>query len=129
MTLKQYLGLMAVATAAALFGWLYVLVNIDPFHAGFIGLFSFYITFFLTIVGMLTILNSLYRLGIRKREMVSQEIAISFRHGLLLGAVCSFLLWVSTQDFLYWWVILSSFFLIGLIEYTFLARHARRSAS
>ena len=51
MPYARFLLLMAITTLIGLFAWVYVLFRIDPFHSGWIGPVSFYVTFSVVCIG------------------------------------------------------------------------------
>jgi len=92
------------------------------------GFILFYITLTVGLVGTLTLLGLVYRLWIMKRkELVSREVKISFRHAVLLTAVSVFSLIFSAQGVLYWWVLILLIAAAWALEYvSLLVQQSRR---
>lgn len=121
MTLKDYLILMSIATGIAWGSWVYVLFQVDPHEAGLMGFVLFYVTLFASLVGTLAILGSIYRVVLRKRQhLVTREVRISFRHGMMVSAAAIVALILSTQNLLSWITLVLLFGAVGLLEYLFL---------
>lgn len=121
MSFKWYAILMGVGTGLAWVGWIIILNTINPDEAGLAGLIFFFVTLFLALVGTISMLGLLYRIGIRKRtEMVMREVRVAFRHAVLLSAVSIVALLFSSQDWLRWYVVIGFLLTVVLLEYIFL---------
>src|SRR5437867_2692359 len=107
MTFRTYLALMAVATLLSAFAWTVVVWSTDPYQAGVTGFLMFYFTLFLALVGALTIIGTLYRIVLLKRnDVVSREVKISFRHAVALSVSGVTALLLSAQGRFHWWTLL-----------------------
>ena len=128
MTFRMYLVLMGFSTILAWVAWGIVLWNVNPYESGLLGLSFFYITLTVGLVGSLTLLELLYRVGVMKRvEVLSREVKTSFRHALLLTAVSVVSLILSSQGVFHWWVLLVLIVTVSILEYLFLlVQHAHR---
>ena len=127
MTFRIYLMFMAVATALATFAWGVIVWNTDPFETGITGLLMFYLTLFMTLVGALTILGSLYRVHILKRkDVLIREVKISFRHAIALAMAGIAALVLSAQGKLHWWSFLILIVTFSIVEYLFLVKEESR---
>lgn len=109
-------------------GWLIVLMNVDPFQTSFMGIVLFYVTLAVGLVGVFTLIGLTYRVGIlRRKELVSREVKVSFRHAILLTAVSVITLILSRQGVLHWWVLVVLIVTAGILEYlSLLVQHSRR---
>lgn len=118
MTFKQYIFSMIAGTLLSLIGWAIVLTSIDPLTAGIFGFSLFYLSAFLSTVGLLAIFGLLLRIYvIRRKMMLAKQVAISTRQAVLLSAVAVGAMMLQSSRILTWW---NSFFLIGgltLIEF------------
>lgn len=128
MSFRAYLVLMGLSTAMAWVGWLIVLMNVDPFQTSFMGIVLFYVTLAVGLVGVFTLIGLTYRVGIlRRKELVSREVKVSFRHAILLTAVSVITLILSRQGVLHWWVLVVLIVTAGILEYlSLLVQHSRR---
>lgn len=121
MSFRWYLIWMGFGTGLAWVAWVIILMTVNPYEAGIVGLLFFFITLFLSCVGTLSLLGIAYRVGIRRRNvMLSREVRIAFRHALLVSAVAMLALWFSSQQYFRWYSILAVLVIAGLIEYVFL---------
>lgn len=129
MTFRMYIILMSLATFFAWAAWAVILWNTNPFEAGLIGFVMFYLTLFISLVGTLTLLGVSYRVLVRqRRDVVSREVRISFRHAVVLSLLGVTALAVSAQGKLRWWMVVLLILAGTALEYLFLIQEeARRS--
>jgi len=125
MSFRSYILLMLLATLLAWGGWAYVLVTVDPFQAGILGLVLFYVTMFFGTTGSVTLLELLVRLGIlRRQDLLVREVKTSFRHAILLSTVAVVSLLASAfapiGSSARWWILFVLIFVAVGIEYMFL---------
>ncbi|MBD3281546.1 hypothetical protein GF391_02255 [Candidatus Uhrbacteria bacterium] len=121
MSFKWYAILMGFGTGLAWIGWIIILNITNPDEAGFLGLVFFFVTLFLALVGTLSMLGLLYRIGIRKRtDMVMREVRVAFRHSILLSFIAILALWFSSQEWLRWYTVVGFLMLVVAVEYVFL---------
>jgi hypothetical protein len=90
MSLREYLLILLTGTCAAIIGWLVVLMSVNPFTAGIFGFFAFYLTLFLTVMGLTATLGTLFRS--RKVEAhdeagILRVLVRSLRQGAFLGLI------------------------------------------
>lgn len=111
MTFRQYIFSMIAGTLLSLIGWAIVITSIDPLTAGFFGFTLFYLSAFVSSVGMLAVFGLLLRVYVIKRKLLlSKQVAIATRQSLLLSAVLTGALMLQSARILTWW---NSFFLVG----------------
>jgi len=121
MTFRAYLWLMGLTTAFAWAGWLFVIFRIDPEEAGALGLGLFYITLFTALIGTIAVIGAAYRvLVLRRKDVVSREVRITFRHAVMVSLVGILGLALAALGWLRWWVLLGLVVAVGVIEYIFL---------
>jgi hypothetical protein len=119
---------MGGGTLIAWLGWWIVLMNINPMETNVIGFMMFYITLIVGLVGVLTIVGISYRvLLMGRKDVISREVKVSFRHAILLSLVSVISLALSAEQVLYWWVLIVLIGIAGALEYvSLLVQHARR---
>ena len=129
MTFRMYIALMSLATLFAWVAWGVILWNTNPFEAGITGFVMFYVTLFISLVGTLTLLGVSYRVLLRnRRDVISREVRISFRHAVVLSLLGVVALALSAQGMLRWWMVLLLILAGSGLEYFFLIKEeARRS--
>ena len=118
---------MLVGTLMAWLGWGTVLFNTDPRDAGAAGFTMFYLTLFMGLVGLITLIELLFRVALMRRSVVLREVKVSFRHAVLLSGVGILSLIFSSQGWLSWWVLVVFIVTACVLEYvSLLVQHARR---
>lgn len=104
MTLKQYLSLMGLGTAMCWIAWVFILFNLDPAQAGWFGLSFFYISLFLGIVGIFSVIG--FILKNRKtthEDIVFRQVKRTFKQGILFGVFVIATLLLLQFGLLFWW--------------------------
>ena len=101
-------------------GALLMLFFVNPYEARAIGLMFFFISFFLGMLGILSIIGFLARYVFRRHEFVYLQVKRAFRQGLLLSFILTIVLFLQAEKLLIWWNFLLLVALIVGIEYFFL---------
>ncbi|MBU1448912.1 MAG: hypothetical protein ABIK13_04055 [Patescibacteria group bacterium] len=129
MTFRLYMALMSAATLMAIGAWTFVVWSTNPQEAPVIGFVMFYMTLFLSLVGLLTLGGVGYRvLILGRRDLVSREVRVSFRHAIFLASIAVVALAGSAAGWLRWWMFLLLLIVVSVVEYVFLVKEeARRS--
>ena len=117
---------MGIGTALAWIAWLFVLQTMNPVEAGLTAFIFFYFTLFLSLVGTLSMLELIFRVGIRRDAMITREVRVSVRHAILLALGGSTALWLSSNRALSWYWILLLIICMSVVEYLFLAVQTSR---
>lgn len=117
MTLRQYLILMSLMTAACWAGWIAVVRTIDPLETGLIGLVLFYASLALSLAGTFSIAGLTARGLARRREPISRHVPASFRQGVLFSAMFVGGLALQSQALLAWWNLLSLLAVAVTVEF------------
>lgn len=100
MTLRAYIILVVLATILCFGSFLFVIYQIDPTKAGFIGFSLFYLSFFCWVVGFLSLLGLGLRVWLIKEEPVFRFVLVSFRQALLIASVFTIALFLQSQHLL-----------------------------
>lgn len=104
MSFRGYLIALAIGTFSSFGAWIYVMSSVVPDEATAMDFVLFYLTLSMGLVGILAILGVLYRvLVLRRRDVVSREVKVSFRHAVLLTGVAVLSLVLSKQGSFRWW--------------------------
>ena len=122
MTLKLYLWGMRLLTVLALIFLALVLKFINPQESGIFGLSLFYGSLFV----FLSCFFILSLTAIRRnftQEIAAEELAISFRQGILIALFAVILLFLQSFRFLVWWDGLLVLAGILVIELYFLSKN------
>jgi hypothetical protein len=126
MGLKAYLSFIGLGTFLAWFAWIVVLFNVNPEESGIAGLIMFYLTLTVSVVGTLTVIMTVMRVYMLKREVLGREIRIAFRHSIMFGAIAVFSLVLSSAGKFHAWHVIVLAAIALLIEYFFLQFHRGR---
>lgn len=111
---------MIFATVLSWVGVLLILLFVNPYEAGALGLLFFFTSFFLGLLGILSIVGFLVRYIFYRHEFVYGQVKRAFRQGLLLALSLTIVLFLQAERLLVWWNLLLLVALIGGIEYLFL---------
>lgn len=122
MTLGQYLIGMSIGTVFSWAAWVIIIINLNPYSSGIIGLIAFYISLFLALVGTIALLGFFIRVWISRKEVIFAHVGTSFRQAILLAIILIGLLLLQSFGALNWWVALLFVSAITLLEFYFLSR-------
>lgn len=127
MSFRWYVILMGLGTGLAWISWLFVIQTMNPDEAGLTAFVFFYTTLFLSLVGTLSLIGLLFRIGLhRESDMLTRVVRLSFRHALLLSLGGVAALWLSAHRQLAWyWIVVLIIFIAGA-EYLFLIIQSSR---
>lgn len=128
MTFRAYMLFMGLGTLIAWLAWVIVLMNVDPQTTNVLGFTMFYVTLMVGLVGALTLVGISYRvLLLGRKDVLSREVKVSFRHAILLSMVSVIALALSAEKMLHWWVLVVLIAVAGILEYvSLLVQHSRR---
>lgn len=120
MTFRTYLFLMGFATLVCWGAVVVVLALVDPF-AGSFGVFVFYGSLFLSLVGTLALFGIIVRKFLFREEPHFVHVAIAFRQSILFALLIVTLLLFAHAQLLRWWLILLLIVFFTIIEYLLLS--------
>lgn len=126
MSIQRYLITMSLATVISAASWLLVLIFLDPETSGIIGLTLFFLSFFLMIFGLVSIVGFVARRLLQRREESFRLVAVSFRHAALLALLLTSSLFLQSQRVFTWWTAILLLIFLTLIEAFFAARETAR---
>jgi hypothetical protein len=112
---KQHILLIGFSTLLAAFSLASIVFFTDPYTAGLLTHIFFYLSLFLTVLGISVII------GISIRQLLFSGLYIthmgqSFRQAVLISALVTSSLLLQSKGLLYWWVELSLILLLTFIE-------------
>ncbi|MFH1890890.1 MAG: hypothetical protein ABIJ91_05010 [Candidatus Kuenenbacteria bacterium] len=119
MTLKKYLIYMALATLFCAIAWFEVLFFVNPLSTGPIGFVLFYLSLFLTLWGIFSIIGFLARYIFKKNEFAYNHVKTSFRQGFLFSLLLAGSSFLQSYKLLVWWNLLLLIGLLAIVEYFF----------
>ena len=95
---------MIIATILCWISFGFVIVNIDPFDAGYLSFLFFYVSFFFSSVGTLSlIIFGFFSLFIKRNEPLYKLVQSSFKDGLILSIILTILLYLQGSRLLNMW--------------------------
>jgi hypothetical protein len=122
--MRRYLVLAVFGTVICWVAWVIVLFNIDPTVSGFIGLASFYSSFFCALLGTFSLLGFAIRRVVSRDRVAFRSLGVSIRQGLFLSMLLVGALLLRGTGFYTWWNLLFLIGAITLLEFFFLTRES-----
>ncbi|MFH0829073.1 MAG: hypothetical protein V1907_02745 [Candidatus Kerfeldbacteria bacterium] len=122
MSLTRYLTIMGIGTAISSASWIIVLMFIDPETIGFVGVALFFVSFFLMIFGIASIVGFVVRRLFQRYEVAFKLVAISFRQAILIALMLSGTLFLQSRRLFTWWTSIPLLVFLSLVEAFFVAR-------
>lgn len=120
------MGLATLFVAAA---WVFVILRVNPFEAGWLGLILFYIPFFGMLCGVFFLGQMAYNFWLsHEQALLIRQVRVSFRRAILGSIVSLVLLLLSAQNVLRWTWMLLILVIACAIEYVFLRLQSQRRA-
>lgn len=123
MSFRVYLAMMTVATLLSWGAWVFVMFNTNPDEASALGFVLFYVTLLMGLVGLFTVLGTVYRVYVVKRsEALFRDIRISFRHALFMALIAIGAIILSARNAFRWWTVPVLIVSVCVVEYLILLR-------
>ena len=124
MTLKKYLFVMSVLTAACWGLFFFVVSLVDPNYTNWIGFVLFYLALFLSLSGTIALLGFVFRFFALKKELAFNLVKVSFRQSFIFSLFVIFLLLLKSWD-LFNWLNLALLIIIFIILELFLTGYRK----
>ena len=122
MPLRRYLFIMGFGALISWGALLLVVLNIDPFTSGFVGIFSFYVMLFLSLMGTFALLGFFVRAIFIKRSVLFRHIGVSLRQSILFSFLILISLMLQANGLFTWWNAVLLILGLALLEFFFLGR-------
>lgn len=104
MTLRQYLVFMSIGTVVCAAAWFFVILSLDPTQAGFLGFLFFYVSLWLAVFGLFSVVGFLVRWKILKDdEVVFRHVKKTFRQAIIFSSAICLALFLLQLRLLTWW--------------------------
>ena len=118
---------MGLATLFVVAAWLFVIVRIDPFEAGWLGLVLFYVPFFGMLCGVFFLGQMAYNFWLgHEQTLLIRQVQVSFRRSMIGSCVSVLFLFLSAQNQLTWIWMLLVLIAACVLEYFSLRLQAHR---
>ncbi len=121
MTVRLYTTTMLVATLMSWGAWFLVLFLVAPRDAGMLGMFLFYISLFLGIMGTLSIVGLFVRHMRAKNRFVVEKVIDSFRQAFWFACLVIVSLILQSKGQLTWWNALLLVLIVAVLEFFFIS--------
>lgn len=126
MTLFHYMMMMSAGALLSWGAWLYVIMTVNPFDNGFVGIFLFYVSLTFSVAGTFAVVGYFVRTFIFKKEIAFQRVLISFRQAFFFALLVDGFLILQSQRLLTWYNL--AFLILGLTlaEFFMISRRPAR---
>ncbi|PLX28523.1 hypothetical protein C0581_02120 [Candidatus Parcubacteria bacterium] len=122
---------MLFATILCWISWVFVIINVDPFQTTYLGFVFFYMSFFLALLGTISLLTFLsYKLFASRDLPLFRYVQISFKQSVFITAFIIMFLYLRGGGFLNIWNALLLFVIfILVISFTISIKHKNSSTT
>lgn len=126
MSLKWYLTIMIAGTLMSLLAFVLIIVLMSPQEAGSLGFFLFYMSLFLSILGMGALIGLWIRHVRAKKKYIVEKVIISFRQAFWFAVVAVGGLLLQGHDQLSWLNALLLVLIVTVLEFFFASAKVSR---
>lgn len=126
MSLVRFLIILGLGTLLSWSAWVLVIMTIDPFANGAFAVSLFAVSFWLAMVGTLTLIGFFVRYWLEKHNVPFRQLGVAFRQSILMTSAATVALLLQAERLFQWWVGFILVLLIMTIEFFFLSGDARR---
>lgn len=118
---------MSLATLLCITALGFVVYSINPNETGIFGIILFYASFFLSLLGLFSLVGFGIESLTKKSETVAfRKVRKSFRQGVLFASLLCVVLMLAHNELLYWWVIVLLALALSLIEFVWSREGVKR---
>ncbi len=109
---------MSFATLLCLIALGFVIFMIDPFESNLLGVVLFYASFFLSVLGVFSLVGfGIESLVFKRETIIFRKVKKSFRQGVLFATLLCVVLALAHAQMLFWWTILLLAIGLSCIEF------------
>ncbi len=116
MTLKNYLGVMAVLTAVCWAIFFFVAGLVDPTATNWLGFTLFYLALFASLSGTIALVGFIIRFIALKKELAFNLVKIAFRQSFSLSLFIIILLILKAQQLFNWLNLIMLVMIFAILE-------------
>jgi hypothetical protein len=127
MSFPAFIILMIITTIVSWSAWGVVIFSINPYEADFLGIIFFYISLFFSLLGTFSIIGSIIRKKLVKKDILFRQVVISFRQAILFSLLIATSLFLQSGRILTWWNILILVATLSVIELFAISKKASNS--
>lgn len=121
MSLKTYLVGIAISTFLCWSAFFLTVTNIDPFLADYSGLASFFVSFFLGLLGLVILITIYIRSRIYSVAELYEKMPVLVRQSFFISIGLTAGLWMQSMRVFRWWTGLMLLIILILVEISFYA--------
>lgn len=124
MSHHKYMAIIGSAGVVSFLAWILVLNKLSPFENTGMTLTLFYLSLFVAMSCLFTVLGFYFRVWLNKNEVFYSQITVAFRQGTMLTVIALGCLTFQLLGILTWWSGLLLIICVTLIEFYLMARSA-----
>lgn len=116
MNLREYIAIMFFASILCWVGFLFVIINVDPFSANMVAFIFFYLSLFLALMGTISLITlPFYRSWGAKELSFHRYVQKSFRNGIFFSSVITGIIFLQGMQMLHLWNLTIIIIIVALI--------------
>jgi hypothetical protein len=128
MSARLFSILIFLGALAAVIGWGLIIFYIDPFQSGLLALSLFYVSFFLSLLGIFFLVGNGLRKRFFKKQLLSKRFSTAVRQAIFFAVLLVGWALLKSQSLARWWVIILFILILTGLEFFFVSfQHQRRS--
>lgn len=116
MSFRSYILLILFSTILCGSSLMIIIFSINPYEANVLIFAFFYLSLFLSLTGVITIVNSVIKKIFIKNKILFRQIAVSFRQAILFALLITICMALQSQRILVWWNMLLLIAVLSTIE-------------
>lgn len=120
---------MLFATLVCWFGFGLVVFLVSPEEAGLTGFSLFYLSLFLALAGIFSIIGFIFRYLLKRHEFAYEQAKTALRQGLMFALLVVAALFLQGQKLLVWWNLILLIGLLAGIEYFFISNSSKANGA
>lgn len=116
MSFRYYILLILFSTILCVSALTIIIFSINPYEASVLTFAFFYLSLFLSLMGVITIINSVIKKIFVKNKILFRQISASFRQAVLLSLLITICMALQSQRILAWWNMLLLIAVLSTME-------------
>jgi hypothetical protein len=113
MTIRQYLAIMITSTVLSTVAWLFVIIQVDPYTGGYVGVLFFYASLALALFGIVSLISfGILQLAQKHSHPMYKRVGLASIIGLCTTALLTLLLILQSADVLRVWNVMILLFVV-----------------
>ncbi|OGY45427.1 MAG: hypothetical protein A3A24_01840 [Candidatus Buchananbacteria bacterium RIFCSPLOWO2_01_FULL_46_12] len=121
MRIKVFLFFIAVGSVLSLISWLITIFFIDPQNAGLAGFSVFYLSFFLTLVGLMFLVGNWLRAKFAKKQIIYYRINTALRQAIWFAILIAGWTVLRSRNLANIWIVVLFILVLTSLEFFFVS--------